>query len=200
MEYYYEEPSNLDDFEMFEYYNQQPIEQPRQSVKIERVSPTTIQKRRPGRAPARPDEELDAVEFERRLRRRECNRNAAVRCRNRRIEKVTQLQGQVAKLTSAKVELEQKNQTLQSEVKRLQFQLNVQRPIDNCEQTSSIFDDEPFPALNELENFQVDQSYAVTITPLALDKSFEFPALSNDTILKMRNESFTEFNKFLSCL
>lgn len=208
MEYYYEEPQhqvNYEDFDMYETYSEQSYDSApvvgAPQFKVERVFPSPIQKRRPGRLPARPDGELSPVEYERRERRRERNRHAAARCRVRRLQKVDVLEEQVSELKSSKAQLEQENQSLQQELERLRYKLNVgpkmtpaplniQQPANNTE--------DKFPAIKALESLQFgNQNYAVTFTPLLLDSTFDFPVLPNDAVVKMRSESITEFNKFL---
>merc|ERR1712189_74159 len=153
-----------------------------------------IQKRRPGRLPARPDSELTPVEFERRERRRERNRHAAARCRDRQLTKVNQLQNSVNELLRSKSELEKTNASLHEQLRKLQFQLSLQEtenePVENNR----------FPAVQKLENLQVGNAtdYAITFTPLLLDQTFIFPVLPTETIRKMRNDSTTEFNKLLN--
>lgn len=172
--------------------------------KVERVLPGPIQKRRPGRQPARPDSELDAVEFDRRQRRRERNRVAAARCRNKRLTKVAALEEEIGALNESKTELQRANESLKAELNRLRLQIELQqqkpavvaRAPNNCEMTSSD-DDAEFPALKALENLQCGSSgYAVSFTPLVLDKSFEFPTISNN----MRLDSVSEFEKVVTAL
>lgn len=206
MEYYYEEPQqvNYDDFDMYETYSEHSYESAPvgvQQFKVERVSPSPIQKRRPGRLPARPDAELSPVEYERRERRRERNRHAAARCRVRRLQKVDVLENQVNELKSSKAQLEHENISLQQELERLRYQLNVgpkapPAPLNIQQQPNNTED--KFPAITALESLQVGtQNYAVTFTPLLLDSTFDFPVLPNDAMVKMRSESVTEFNKIL---
>lgn len=216
MEYYYEEPNvNFDEFEMYDTYSEHSYDsvpvapESQNQFKIERVSPSPIQKRRPGRLPARPDTELSPIEYERRERRRERNRHAAARCRVRRLQKVEVLEAQVNELKDSKTQLENENQNLQKELERLRFQLNVGpknapkvAPLEfnhHQQPSNTMIADERFPAIKALENLQVGgQNYAVTFTPLMLDASFDFPVLPNE--LKMRNESVTEFNKILQAV
>lgn len=206
MEFYYEEQQvNYDDFDMYETYSEHSYDSGSMATpeqfKIERVSPGPIQKRRPGRLPARPDTELSPIEFERRERRRERNRHAAARCRVRRLQKVSVLEEQVNELKTSKAQLESENQNLQKELERLRFQLNVGpkptiAPLNLNQQPNNT--EGQFPAIKALENLQVGgQNYAVTFTPLLLDSTFDFPVLPNDTMIKMRSESVTEFNKIL---
>merc|ERR1712110_761670 len=67
-------------------------------IKVERLSNDGIKKRRPGRLPARPDEDLNVEEFEKRVLRRERNRLAASRCRQRRFQKMETLQITIAEI------------------------------------------------------------------------------------------------------
>merc|ERR1712048_1047927 len=206
MEYYSQDLNNLEfDFETISESSYdssttadrsiayEPV--PDHGFKIERVgNEGFIQKRRPGRLPARPDSELTPVEFERRERRRERNRHAAARCRDRRLTKVNQLQNSVNELLRSKSELEKKNASLHEQLRKLQFQLSLQEtenePVENNR----------FPAVQKLENLQVGNAsdYAITFAPLLLDQTFNFPVLPTETIKKMRNDSTTEFNKLLN--
>merc|ERR1712130_599833 len=147
-------------------------------VKIERVpSAHGIGKRRPGKAPSRPDWDLDPVELDRRERRRERNRIAAARCRNKRLEKVSDLEGQVHDLQQATRELTNQNAALQKELDRLRQRAKQQQQpkqqTDNCQHIKS-------------------EDFAVTFTPLTLG-TFDFPELSKESMEKVRGESLTEF-------
>merc|ERR1719220_2968568 len=157
-----------------------------------------VQKRRPGRQPATPDEALDTAQFERRIRRRERNRVAAARCRNKRQLKIDFLEEQVALLRADKDELIYKNEDLKHQLERLKFQLTLKNSssqndskIDNCK---SLRLEDHLPELDQTQ-------YTVTFTPLNnLDKTFEFPSLRETTLHKMRRESHTAFNQFLQNL
>merc|ERR1712110_254464 len=81
----------------------------------------------PGRAPRRPDSQLTPDELERRNRRRQCNREAANRQRDRRVRKVESLEEQVGKLKNEKEKLTDQNNELKEEVKKLKFQLGINR-------------------------------------------------------------------------
>ena len=211
MAYYYEEQVNYDDYDMFDTYSEHSgdtysehsmLDSP-QSFKVERVSPSPIKKRgRPGRLPARPDADLNPVEFERRERRRERNRHAAARCRDRRIQKVAVLQDQISDLTQTKTQLESQNKSLQMELERLRFKLNVEPVVTQPEnyvqyQQLDTVKAERISTVKTVENVNAGQNYALTFTPLLLDTTFDFPVLSTETIGKMRNESVTEFNNYV---
>ena len=166
---------------------------PASGNEISRIA-SGVSKRRPGRQPATPDEHLDEAQFERRIRRRERNRVAAARCRNKRQLKIDFLEEQVAILRSEKDDLACENEDLKTEVERLKFQLTLQntkdlpKKIDNCKS----------PRLEDLLP-ELDQSqYTVTFTPLTqLGKAFEFPILPETAVNKMRRDSHTAFNQFL---
>merc|ERR1739848_557684 len=152
-------------------------------VKIERVPSThAIGKRRPGKAPSRPDWDLDAVELDRRERRRERNRIAAARCRNKRLEKVSDLEGQVHLLQQATRELTNQNAALQKELDRLRQRAKQQQQpkqqTDNCQHIKS-------------------EDFAVTFlrSPWAL---LTFPNYRKNRWKKIRGESLTEFTQFLT--
>ena len=153
-------------------------------VKIERVpSAQSIRKRRPGKAPSRPDWDLDPVELDRRERRRERNRLAAARCRNKRLEKMGSLESQVHELQEATRELTRQNTTLQKELNRLRQR--AQQPklqTDNCQHVN--------------KNQRMTE-FDVTFTPLTLG-TFDFPELSKESMEKVRGESLTEFTQFLT--
>merc|ERR1739848_668603 len=185
---WYELNNVLDQSEFGSEQTQFAVDQSQESelrtIKVERVSPGPIQKRRPGRQPARPDSELDAVEFDRRQRRRERNRVAAARCRNKRLTKVAALEEEIGALNESKIEMQQQKPAV------------VSRAPNNCEMLSSD-DDAEFPALKALENLQCGSAgYAVSFTPLVLDKSFEFPTISKH----MRLDSVSEFEKVVTAL
>ena len=197
MEFYYEEPANFD-FDTYQVY--QNAAAVSGSFKTELIFDDTLYKRRPGRLPARPDEELNEIEYERRQRRRDRNRHAAARCRSRRIQRVGYLEGQVHKLSESKLKLLQVNQGLRREFEQLKIQLTMQQPtVSNCLKLKYGRDNKPFPALKNLENLRVGQSCTVSFTPLLRDLSFEFPTLPSFAVDKIRNQSLTEFNKIL-CL
>merc|ERR1712153_107436 len=79
----------------------------------------------PGRAPKRPDTDLNPGELERRNKRRARNREAAERQRQRRQHKVVQLEEEVTVLKTEKNELKEQNKKLQEEIERVRFQLKV---------------------------------------------------------------------------
>merc|ERR1712025_243158 len=78
----------------------------------------------PGRAPKRPDSQLTMHELEKRNRRRQCNREAAERQRDRRLKKVQNLEDLVAGVKTEKEKLTEENDNLK-ELKKLKFKLKM---------------------------------------------------------------------------
>jgi len=185
-------------------------------IKKERASPYPTEnpksRRRPGRAPARKDHDLNNVERERLVRRRERNRHAAARCRERRIAKVGDLEGQVSELTSAKEKLLTENERLQKEIENMRFQLNLQMAEDekvSFATTESVArtDEEMFPAIKQLENLPIGPPKTAvlftpggtfSLTPLSLASNvFNFPTVVQTEI---QNTDVAEFTKTLAVL
>lgn len=84
---------------------------------------------RPGKRPAKADEELTEEELRRRNRRRMRNREAAQRCRERRIGQVDHLQMEVKELKTGKEKLAKENESLKAELEKLKFQLTMQHQM-----------------------------------------------------------------------
>jgi len=179
--------------------------------KRERASPYPIEKpkRRPGRAPARRDSELDEKERDRLNRRRDRNRQAAARCRERRMQKIDDLEGQVSDLKTAKQQLVSEQEQLQKEIKQLRFQLNLQvaKP-EPIYETPAVSDDEMFPAIKQLESLPVGTPKGTTVlftpggtfslTPFsAATTVFNFPVVQADV---KNTDSVSEFTKTLAVL
>ena len=80
-------------------------------------------RRRPGRNPEVPDEALDQIALERRNRRRERNRLAAARCRDRRLRKVEDLEGELSQTKSEMEALKRENQQLKEQLEKIRFNL-----------------------------------------------------------------------------
>jgi len=207
MEYYYEEPMKYEEIDLFEIYEDQPVKEDDadfntpQPVKVKRISKGSVEKRRPGRLPARADQDLNEVELEQRQRRRERNRHAATRCRSRRIKTVEHLEGQIGELKELKTTLNRKNEMLKAEVAKLRMEMNGQEMTQEpAEKSYNVFDDDRFPALKQLDNLHTGQNCEIplSLTPIILGKSFDFPAGNN--LLKMRNESFSEFMEYLTVM
>merc|ERR1719197_252013 len=83
---------------------------------------------RPGKRPAKADEELTPEELRRRNKRRLRNREAAQRCRQRRLGQIEMLQNEVEQLKESKQNLATENDKLKDELAKLKFQLSVAQP------------------------------------------------------------------------
>lgn len=86
-------------------------------------APSKSSRRRPGRNPEVPDEALDQIALERRNRRRERNRLAAARCRDRRLRKVEDLEGELSQTKSEMEALKRENQQLKEQLEKVRFNL-----------------------------------------------------------------------------
>ncbi|XP_028852422.1 fos-related antigen 2 [Denticeps clupeoides] len=75
------------------------------------------------------DEQLTPEEEEKRRVRRERNKLAAAKCRNRRRELTEMLQGETEKLEEEKADLQKEIETLQKEKDKLEFMLVAHNPI-----------------------------------------------------------------------
>lgn len=182
------------------------------NCKRERSSPYPTEKsrRRPGRQPARKDDDLNTVERDRLERRRERNRHAAARCRERRMTKITDLEGQVSDLESSKENLLTENDRLQKEVEKMRFQLNAQMSAD--EEASAeplVCTDDMFPAIKQLENFPLGTPQTAvlftpggtfSLTPFNASTVFNFPLVQTENVGFKNTDSVAEFTKTLSVL
>merc|ERR1712137_1464376 len=90
--------------------------------------PTNEARARPGKRPAKADEELTPQELRRRNKRRLRNREAAQRCRQRRLGQIEMLQNEVEQLKESKQNLATENDKLKDELAKLKFQLSVAQP------------------------------------------------------------------------
>ena len=124
--------------------------------------------KRPGRQPKVPDHELDADELRRVNRRRERNRQAAARCRERRMTKVETLEREVEKLLAENKSMQDENNTLRDEVTELRAKLS----------SNSL------PMKLENVPLQMPSHQIIALTPLALDQNFNFPVKVEADILK----------------
>ena len=79
---------------------------------------------RPGRKAKRPDTELSEMELAKRELRRERNKEAARRCRQRRLDKTRGLEDQVSDLQIENGHLEYDNERLRKQIETLRFQLD----------------------------------------------------------------------------
>lgn len=80
---------------------------------------------RPGRPPARPDNELTSEELRRRNRRRQRNREAAQRCRQRRLDQIDVLKDEVTRYKDENSELRREMGQIKAELRKCQFSLEL---------------------------------------------------------------------------
>jgi len=195
-------------------------------IKRERASPyPTEGRRRPGRAPIVHDDALSPQEYDRLQRRRERNRHAAARCRERRLTKISDLEGKVSVLAAEKTKLQNDNDTLQQEIEKLRFQLSLQvsnepemepevaEPIQPIA-ANNVDEYEQFPIIRQLENLPVGTPKTAvlftpggtfSLTPLRqCETVFNFPILGGDAqkVLIKGDDAIreTEFKQTLAIL
>ncbi|XP_072293517.1 fos-related antigen 1a [Eucyclogobius newberryi] len=113
----------------------------------------------------RNDEHLSHEELERRTIRRERNKLAAAKCRNRRRELTDTLQNETDQLEDEKSRLQKEIADLQKEKDKLELVLEAHRPICKIEESDS--DSEPQPSRSSLEGIKVELDYR---RPKALSK------------------------------
>lgn len=82
------------------------------------------QQKRPGPAPAIPDDRISSIELMKRNQRRERNRTAAARCRQKRAVRIEQLETEVIRLNQEKQQFFDENQALLTQIAFLKEQLN----------------------------------------------------------------------------
>ncbi|XP_013860875.1 fos-related antigen 1a [Austrofundulus limnaeus] len=102
----------------------------------------------PPSARRRNDEQLSAEELERRRIRRERNKLAAAKCRNRRRELTDTLQTETDELEDEKSRLQKEIAELQKEKEKLELVLEAHRPICKIEDSDS--DSDPHPSISSL--------------------------------------------------
>jgi len=117
------------------------------------------------------------------------------------MNKIETLEGEVAQLTGAKQQLMDENQSLQREIEKLRFQLQLQAE-SGVEQEDSRADD-PFPAITKLENLGGPKTAVLftpggtfSLTPLQTGTVFNFPTLAE---VKTVDDN-TQFSKTLAAL
>jgi len=113
---------------------------PRYSPYPESTPNSNSSRRRPGRNPEVPDESLDQIQLERRNRRRERNRLAAARCRDRRLRKVDDLETQLEKTKAERDAFRKENEELKEQLEKLRFNMAMKKKdpvISNTNYTES---------------------------------------------------------------
>ncbi|XP_055368438.1 fos-related antigen 1a isoform X2 [Betta splendens] len=102
----------------------------------------------------RNDDHLSQDELERRRIRRERNKLAAAKCRNRRRELTDTLQNETDKLEDEKTSLQKEIDKLQKEKEKLELVLEAHRPICKIEDSDS--DSDPHPSLSSFGGIKVE--------------------------------------------
>ncbi|XP_058506153.1 fos-related antigen 1a isoform X1 [Solea solea] len=102
----------------------------------------------------RMDEHLSQEEMERRRVRRERNKLAAAKCRNRRRELTDTLQSETDQLEDEKSRLQKEIAELQKEKDKLELVLEAHRPI--CKIESSDSDSDPSPSVSSLGCIKIE--------------------------------------------
>ncbi|XP_041846620.1 fos-related antigen 1a [Melanotaenia boesemani] len=102
----------------------------------------------------RNDEQLSHEELERRKIRRERNKLAAAKCRNRRRELTDSLQNETDQLEDEKTRLHKEIAALQKEKEKLELVLEAHRPI--CKIDDSDSDSDPTPSLSSLAGIKLE--------------------------------------------
>jgi len=119
-----------------------------------------------GHLPARPDTELTSEELRRRNRRRQRNREAAQRCRQRRLDQIDVLKDEVRMLKEDSEEQRQENNQLKNELRKVRFQLDLyERTVGPLNQLTAQSYRQPMlvqPAIKmestpQVQNLQLDQ-------------------------------------------
>ncbi|XP_008324935.1 fos-related antigen 1a isoform X2 [Cynoglossus semilaevis] len=102
----------------------------------------------------RADEHLSFEEMERRRIRRERNKLAAAKCRNRRRELTDSLQSETDQLEDEKSRLQKEIAELQKEKEKLELVLEAHRPICKIEDSDS--DSDPTPSVSSLGCIKIE--------------------------------------------
>ncbi|XP_028314590.1 fos-related antigen 1a [Gouania willdenowi] len=102
----------------------------------------------------RNDEQLSQEELERRRIRRERNKLAAAKCRNRRRELTDSLQNETDDLEDEKSRLQKEIAELQKEKEKLELVLEAHRPICKIEDSDS--DSDPTPSISSLASIKLE--------------------------------------------
>jgi len=139
----------------------------------------------PGRAPRLADHLLNPEELARRNRRRARNREAANRQRDRRLAKVSKLEGEINHLKTDSSKLKTENDQLKIEIEKLKFQLQLKNTANTQQLHGSLIPiHQSSPVLmNTFESGQLTPTAFLVQTPvfktatnLAQSQHFQFPA------------------------
>lgn len=139
--------------------------------------PVGSKRSRKQKQPRLPDELVSPREFERRERRRARNREAAVRQRDRRTQRVATLEDEVTRLKAKRARLSGENLAIRQEMDKLRFQLQLQ------EKQARISKPAKLPSYHEVVKSEETAPLAPetplfdTATKLASSTGFVFPEL-----------------------
>ncbi|XP_007555138.1 fos-related antigen 1a [Poecilia formosa] len=111
----------------------------------------------------RNDEQLSLEELERRRIRRERNKMAAAKCRNRRRELTDSLQNETDQLEGEKSRLQKEIAELQKEKEKLELVLEAHRPI--CKIDDSDSDSDPTPSLSSFGAIKLEPEESIIPGP-----------------------------------
>jgi hypothetical protein len=182
---------------------------------VPRVQSGSVAKRRPGKEPSLPDNALSKEELDRRNNRRRRNREAAARVRDRRTGKMQHLEQQVEELKRDQKILQNKNEVLREELRKLKPQTtpNAARPVHRLtRQISNTEAPTDMPVVPKLENM-TDVFHGQTsndnkanilftpggtfvLTPVRQDIRFDFPEPS----IRHRSASDGDYKKIIQNL
>ncbi|XP_023650005.1 fos-related antigen 1a [Paramormyrops kingsleyae] len=123
-----------------------PLSPPQQASQMHLLRPGVIRAAgETGVLRRRTDDFLSPEELERRRMRRERNKLAAAKCRNRRRELTDTLQNETDQLESDKTSLQKEISELEKEKEKLELVLEAHRPICKIEDSDSDSDSDPDP-------------------------------------------------------
>ncbi|KAM3612706.1 uncharacterized protein V6R79_012989 [Siganus canaliculatus] len=111
----------------------------------------------------RNDEHLSQEEIERRRIRRERNKLAAAKCRNRRRELTDTLQNETDMLEDEKSRLQKEIAELQKEKEKLELVLEAHRPICKIEESDS--DSDPNPSVSTMGGIKIERDESIRPGP-----------------------------------
>jgi len=194
-------------------YTEVPVSDDRYYVP--RVQTGSVAKRRPGKEPSLPDNQLSHEELDRRNNRRRRNREAAARVRERRMGKMQHLEEQVDELKRDQKKLQDKNEALRQELRRLRDQSapSAARPVHRLtRQISNTDQPAEMPIVPKLENMsdvfhgqpqvQTPGNILFTpggtfvLTPVRQDIQFNFPEAHG----RYRSASDGDYKKIIQSL
>jgi len=196
-------------------YTEVPVGEHRYQYYVPRVETGSVAKRRPGKEPSLPDSALSTEELDRRNNRRRRNREAAARVRERRMGKMQHLELQVEDLKRDQKLLQDKNDELREELRKLKAQSapSAARPVHRLtRQISNTDAPTEMPMVPKLENMtEVFHGQTTTtnqsnilftpggtfvLTPVRQDIRFDFP----EPAARHRSASDGDYKKIIQNL